>query len=504
MGSWLALACVDVHAAAVGAPKPMLREHDSQASNTSAQLPRLARIEAIGVYTGRVSSPGAEPGAFEIAAFDAQTRRLFVTTGVVGGVEVIDLSDPTAPSSITSIDLRPFGDSATSVDVADGVVAVAIPAVRAQAPGTVLLLRSDDLSTINHVRVGALPDMLTFSPDRRTLVVACEGEPADDLSVDPPGELAIIDVSGDLTALTETDVAYADFAALQPAALDARIHVHPRSRGVARDLEPEFVTISADSRTAWVSLQENSAMAIVDLQRATVTDVVALGAAPLSAYGELPVFGLRQPDAIAWARVDGRDVIVSANEGDCRSTTAMPEQAAARTLVLDPAAFPDAADLQSGALGQLVVSAVLGDPDHDGDHDQLYACGSRSVSTWSGDGRLLWDSGALLDELTAKRSDPDKHERDLGPRPEGVVTAELWGRTYAFVGLERAGGIVAFDLSDPREPSLVSYEQRDDDVGPEGIEFVAAEDSPNGEPLLIVANEISRTVRIYRLINDGQ
>jgi hypothetical protein len=90
----------------------------------------------------------------------------------------------------------------------------------------------------------------------------------------------------------------------------------------------------------------------------------------------------------------------------------------------------------------------------------------------------------------------------------------LWGKTYAFIGLERVGGIMAYDVSVPDAPSLVLYENstRDfggdaengtaGDLGPEGIEFVDASDSPNGEPLLIVANEVSGTVRVYQIIGE--
>jgi hypothetical protein len=90
----------------------------------------------------------------------------------------------------------------------------------------------------------------------------------------------------------------------------------------------------------------------------------------------------------------------------------------------------------------------------------------------------------------------------------------LWGKPYAFVGLERVGGVIVFDMSDPLSPSFVLYDNstRDfagdpelgsaGDLGPEGLEVVLAADSPNGEPLLIVANEVSGSVRIYRIIAE--
>ena len=92
--------------------------------------------------------------------------------------------------------------------------------------------------------------------------------------------------------------------------------------------------------------------------------------------------------------------------------------------------------------------------------------------------------------------------------------AELWGKRYAFVGLERIGGIMVYDVSVPNSPAFVLYDNstRDwegdpemgtaGDLGPEGLIVIAAEDSPIGEPLLVVANEVSGTVRVYQLIGE--
>jgi hypothetical protein len=211
---------------------------------------------------------------------------------------------------------------------------------------------------------------------------------------------------------------------------------------------------------------------------------------------------MRQPDAVALVHVGGRDHVITANEGDCRAYPAMPERVAAAGLRLDPESFPDAATLQrDDVLGRVAVSAEVGDLDHDGDYDELHACGSRSISVWTADGELVWDSGALLERLSAAdMTNVSELGLDTGPAPEGLVVGELWQRPYVFVGLEGPGAIAAFDLSDPRAPSFVLYEHVAGDVGPEGIELIAAEHSPIAAPLLIVANEVSRTVRIYRVL----
>lgn len=107
----------------------------------------------------------------------------------------------------------------------------------------------------------------------------------------------------------------------------------------------------------------------------------------------------------------------------------------------------------------------------------------------------------------------DSRSDDKGPEPEAVAVAKAFGRTYAFLGLERIGGVVVYDLSNPAAPRLVSYANNRNfaenaaagtagDLGPEGIAYIKAEDSPTGENLVVVSNEISGTVTIYRVVKD--
>ena len=44
-----------------------------------------------------------------------------------------------------------------------------------------------------------------------------------------------------------------------------------------QDLEPEYITVSDDSRTAWVARQEKNALPVVDIKCAQVTDIPPLG-----------------------------------------------------------------------------------------------------------------------------------------------------------------------------------------------------------------------------------
>ena len=153
------------------------------------------------------------------------------------------------------------------------------------------------------------------------------------------------------------------------------------------------------------------------------------------------------------------------------------------------------------------------------------------MGIWDEDGRLVWDSGDALERITAEafpdyfNASNDANEDDgepaiddrsdnKGPEPEAVTIAKYKGEHYAFVGLERIGGTVVYNVSDPENPEFVLYENNRDftvsndelerglagDLGPESILFIGKKDSPEkGVPLLVVANEVSGTTTIYAI-----
>ena len=226
-----------------------------------------------------------------------------------------------------------------------------------------------------------------------------------------------------------------------------------------------------------------------------------------------PVFGLYQPDSIAAYEVDGETYYVTANEGDARD-----EDERVEDLELDPTAFPNAEELQTdGEIGRLEVSTIDGDIDGDGDYDRLISYGGRSFSIRDSQGNLVFDSGDDFAQITAEQVPAifnsngtvdtfDSRSDAKGPEPEGVVVGEIDGKTYAFIGLERVGGVAVYDVTNPAEAEFVQYinptnEETGDalDLAPEGLQFISAEDSPNGEPLLTVSNEVSGTVSIYQI-----
>jgi hypothetical protein len=152
---------------------------------------------------------------------------------------------------------------------------------------------------------------------------------------------------------------------------------------------------------------------------------------------------------------------------------------------------------------------------------------------------LVWDSGSEIEEIVARdyplafnsdstsslatpqlmvsgqASNIDTRSDDKGSEPEALAVGTIGTQTFAFIGLERMGGIMVYDVSTPTAPTFISYTNAalaglaktpanntspgSYDVSPEGMVFVSASDSPTAKPLLIVASELSGTTTIYEV-----
>lgn len=507
---------------------------------TVAAVPAQIVLTPVGTYsTGIFDAGGAE-----IVAHDPATQRLFVVNAQANRLDVLDIRQPWAPVRVSSIDASPFGGGVNSVAVHDGVVAVAVENENRQMPGRVAFFDAAG-SLLASVTVGALPDMLTFSPDGSWLLVANEGEPLDycapGLANDPEGSVSVIDLRGGIAGLTQDKVRTAGFAAFN-GAVPAGVRIFGPGATVAQDLEPEYIAVSPDSTTAWVTLQENNALAIVDITSATVTSLAPLGtkdhSVPRNALdpsdrdggtriAPWPVRGLYQPDAIAAYSAGGQPYLVMANEGDARDYDCFGEETRVGDLELEAGAFPDAAWLQSDqALGRLRTTTAGGDTDGDGQNEEIHTFGARSFSIRDAAGALVWDSGNEIELITAvalpdffnssndDNDSADSRSDDKGPEPEGLALGSFRGRQYAFIGLERIGGVMAYDVTDPRAPFFVQYVNprrfggdpeagTAGDLGPEGVLYIPRDQSPIPRTLLITGNEISGTVTIYSVKPKG-
>lgn len=505
--------------------------------------PRALTLEKIGGFDGGVE------GAAEITAYDAASRRLFVVNGANGTVDVLDLANPAAPRQVGSIDVAALGAGINSVAVHEGLVALAIQAAVKTDPGVVAFYNAADLRLLHRVTVGALPDMVVFTPDGSRLLVANEGEPnsygaAD--SVDPEGSVSIVTVNRGGTP----SVATADFRGYNGLEAQLRaqgVRLYGPGANAARDIEPEYIAVSEDGATAWVTLQENNAVAVIDVASARVTAIKPLGTkdhslpgmgmdasdedggsntnsgTPVLKIANVPVKGLFLPDAIARYTVGGQTYLITANEGDARADwPGFNEETRVRahcSAGLDPTVFNDAAKLiLDSNLGRLrITSTPNGGSDGKnslGQCNALYSFGARSFTVWTSDLARVWDSGDELERRTSAlpnvnfnashdNNTLDGRSASKGPEPEGVTVARFGSRHYAFIGLERVGGVMVYDVTVPGAPSYVTYlntrEGATGDRGPEGLSFIPAAQSPNGKPLLVVGHEISGTTTVLQV-----
>lgn len=525
-----------------------------------ASKPFKIDLSPIGTYaTGTFDKSAAE-----IVAHDPKSQRLFVVNAESGQIDVLSIKNPSVPTLLFNIDLSSYGAVINSVAVHKGLVAVAVEAAVKTDPGKAVFLDIEG-NVLASVQVGALPDSLTFTPNGKRVLVANEGEPNDDFTIDPEGSVSIIDLPRRIANLTQSHVRTASFESFNEGDLDASVRifgpdVNPGDgKRVARNMEPEWITVSKDSKTAWVALQENNAIGTLNIKTGKFTAVKGLGFKDhLLSGNELdvsdrdnkinitnwPVWGIYQPDTIANYEYRGKSFIVTANEGDARGWLGNPgyvEASRFRALSGNIPVCEDSprfqnfyannglgitnlSELRDNAnLGRLNVTTANGLREDGSCYEDIYAFGARSFSIYAAASmQQVYDSGSDFERITAEVN-PDffnsnhrenrfeSRSDDKGPEPEGVVIAKLWGSTYAFVGLERIGGVMVYDISNPYQPSFVQYINNRDfgfepgtpkagDLGAEGLIVIEASKSPiPGVPLLVVANEVSGTTTVFRI-----
>ncbi|GAA69188.1 choice-of-anchor I family protein [Pseudoalteromonas sp. BSi20429] len=472
-------------------------------------------------------------------------------------------------TSVITLPLNEFtqGDAnSIAIDENNNLLAVAMAAESTGDTGQIAFydISGDSPVFIKNVTVGFLPDMVTFTHDGAKAVVANEGEPSDDYSVDPEGSISIIDITNNVIADTAINI---DFKAYnnKQTELEAQgvVFANPNGRTingnlinttVAMDLEPEYVSISKDNKYAYVSIQENNALAIVNLQDNSL-ELKGLGFKDWSSlqldasdkdggvnFKSYPgLYGMYQPDTISSFSWKGANFIVTANEGDAREyffdTTNEADCIAKGGLDYDKddgclayidesrvedltlAANFDYLNNDDNDIGRLKVTTIKGDTNNDGQYESLYGYGARSFTIWDSNGLVVFDSGDDIARITASvhgesfnnnedENKGDSRSDDKGAEPEALTIGKIDDRTFAFVGLERMGGIMVYDITNPYNVQFEDYFYNrglikganiTGDLAPEGMVFVSAEQSATGNPLLIVGNEISGSIAVWEI-----
>ncbi|GAA4885468.1 choice-of-anchor I family protein [Ferrimonas pelagia] len=467
-------------------------------------------------------------GAAEILQYHAATQTIYAINSSDDTVEMIDASGLTsealsAPISDTNLTATAMVlpteandvalGGANSIAISGDLMAVAVEADAHADNGFILFYNGLDEGVplfLRAVAVGNLPDMVTFTPDGSKVLVANEGEPSGDYSVDPEGSIAVITVNDGVPADTATLIDFTAYNGMQ-AELEAQGMHFPNPSGrplngaliatsVAQDLEPEYITTS--NTMAYVTLQENNGLAMVDLSDNSVS-VIGLGVKDWSglmfdgnedgavSFGQYDgLYGVFMPDTITSYAWSGAPFLLTANEGDAREyffdvadeaacdaaggqdydeddgCLSYTDEAKLKNLPAAPGSALEALQL-SGEIGGLRVTRALG-ANADGEYDNAYAYGARSFTIWDQNGQLVFDSGDEIGRITASihgrafnngddENEGDSRSENKGAEPEALTVGVVGDKTFAFIGLERMGGILVYDITNPYKAAFETY-----------------------------------------------
>jgi hypothetical protein len=564
------------------------------------------RVEVVGRFSAGGSDVAGKSAA-EIVQFHKASNSAFAVNSANNQIEVINLANvPTTqvgnPITDTSLSSTAFTSlsevqvaidnnqletitlgAANSIAIYENTLAIAVEAINKTDSGAVLFYQLNNQgvgSFIKAVKVGALPDMVTFSPDGHKVLIANEGEPNNDYSIDPEGSVSVINLTNTVPADISTTINLTTNITFSSDLLDSedfdtnaeRVELlkaaglklaGPLGTTLAQSLEPEYITVSEDSKTAFVALQENNAIGIINLADNTI-EIKPLGFKnwndfqldysnkdEIASFNSVSgLYGMYQPDTITSFQWQGSTFVLTANEGDSRDYGGYSEEVRVKdiidtdelnkTLSTELQATYDASGGDDG-LGRLKVTTALGDADNDGIYEALYTYGARSFSIWDQNINLVFDSGDDFGKISASilgnnfnsthtENKGDNRSDDKGGEPEAIAIGKIGNNTYSFIATERSGDLFIYDISNPFNVSFsafynnrdftVDYELDDDldnpcdesegmdcsmiesagDLGPESIKFISSEQSPSGMPLLIIGNEVSGSVTIYQVI----
>ena len=512
---------------------------------------------------------GNGTSAGEIAGFDKVSKNLFVTSSSSAAyqINIFDLSNPSSAVGVGAIDFSSsFGITANmsalssvAINSAKGFgVASLIPTANTTTPGKVGFFNLSTRTSLGTIDVGYHPDSVSFSPDGSKLIVVNEGEFNASSATNAPGSISVIDVSGinsgnlaNLTSLTPVTRDFSSPNLASGVSLSGIRNSNLAAIGTSgtfissvpdftqaanqnpNAIEPEYASVIGDK--VYVSLQDNNAIGEYDLTQNLWTKITNLGTITQTIDATdtgstisitQTVKGMPMPDTVATYSKNGKTYVVTANEGDARvddrDISRFGDIAGSDSMntILDSNYPTSNTDVRADAqLGRLNVSRIDGDTNGNGKIDEIRMLGTRSFTIWEVTGaglQLTYDSGSYF-ETYIRDNDAsgwvDGRSDDKGPEPEGLTLGEIDGKTFAFIGMERNNGIFMFDITDPNAPSFFGYTRTSDGsntpLRPEGMSFISAADSPNGQNLLIVGYEgdgttASERIGVYSVVPEPQ
>lgn len=507
-----------------------------QAPAAPAAKDTLTMNKIASYSTGTTNKDG---GVAEIVKYNKDNGKFYLVNGSSSPptIDIVPLAATGPLSKEKTIEVRQLAETGgfvygdlTSVDIntVTKTIAAAVQEADPSKNGKILVMDYDG-NLLTSYEAGVQPDMVKFTSDGRYILTADEGEPRE-AGIDPEGSVTVVDTAVQKITHVKFD---------NPAVIDDRVHIRGAADASGKitgsgtkadalhDLEPEYISLSEDQSTAYVSLQENNAIATIDIGSGTVTSVRGLGFKDFSLPGNeldlindgtiklesVPFFGMYMPDGIDTYSFGGETYVFTANEGDATEWPGRENPTKVSKLSgLDPASAA-AVFLNSHGSDYGKVEAA-GDMGSDG----VYMYGGRSFSVWNAsDMSLVYDSGSDFERITGERlpdyfnvsnSKTEKDDRSpkKGAEPEYVTVGKVGNRAFAFIGLERIGGVMVYDVTNPTQPEFVNYTNTrnfaaglNTDTGPEGLEFIPAPSSPTGRPLLLVANEVGGTVAVLEL-----
>lgn len=507
-----------------------------------AKLPNTLELEKIAGFSTGVTDE--EGGVAEIVKYNSENRKFYVINGKSQTIDIVSLNVLTSDKGQNlqkeqSINIAAavntaafqYGDL-TSIEINTNhkVITAAVQDADYTKQGKIVVMDYDG-KILKTFDAGIQPDMVKMTDDGKYILSADEAEPREGLEngVDPEGSVTIVNYeTGEVKKVKFNDASVIDN--------DVHIRNNGTKTDAVRDLEPEYIALSKDGSKAYVTLQENNAICAIDVAAGSVLSIKSLGYKDHSLTGneldaarngkieieQLPILGAYMPDSIAQMEMGGVSYLITANEGDATEWEEFENIAefadVKDSITLDPS-------LLKGMSGE-EADAALDKMKNSGDYDKLevltdrgtdaiYTLGGRSFSIWKADSmELVYDSGSDFEKITAQRypevfnwSNDDtafeKRSAKKGPEPEDVKVGMIGNEVFAFVGLERIGGVMTYNITNPENSQLANYINTRDfssviagDVAPEGLDFVPAQMSPTGRPLVLAGNEVSGTVAV--------